>query len=139
MDAKEEHEIFYNTKTNKYAEDLVSGAIRCSKVQPNPCENHNKDVSSTLIEAMGQLTYMQYTTDHVKLTVYPTTLDVKTEVTTPKYDWVGFLSNIGGVMGLFTGFSILSFLEIVELVFDLVVYTLAWMCRKEKKSTSMSP
>ena len=55
----------------------------------------------------------------LKLTVYLETLEVDIETQSPKYEWSSFLSSIGGVMGLFTGFSILSFFEIVELLIDL--------------------
>ena len=50
----------------------------------------------------------------LKLTVYLESLDVQVETQSPKYEWSSFLSNIGSVMGLFTGFSILSFFKIVE-------------------------
>ena len=55
----------------------------------------------------------------LKLTVYLESLDVQVETQSPKYEWSSFLSNIGGVMGFFTGFYILSFFKIVEWLVDL--------------------
>ena len=91
-----------------------------------------------MYRAENLLSYIDYTTNHVKVTVYPTTLEVTKEVTTPKYDWVGFLSNIGGVMGLFTGFSVLSFLEIVEVLFDLgaCLFAVLWGIKQIQSSVS---
>ena len=57
-----------------------------------------------LIEATRHFNYVKYTTDHIKSSVYPKTLEVKAVVTSTKYDWVAFLSMVGGVMGMLTGF-----------------------------------
>ena len=75
--------------------------------------------------------YVKYQQDHLKVSVFMDSLEVTTEVTSPKYDFVSFLSNIGGVMGLFTGFSVLSFLEIIELLFDMWGYVLSFLCRRK--------
>ena len=88
---------------------------------------HNKTeaelhLQNDLFEAKNHVNHLKFSSDHLKVTVYLESLEVKTEVTSPQYDWSDFLSNIGGVLGLFTGFSILSALEILELVCDLWAY-----------------
>ena len=58
-------------------------------------------------------------TNYVYLTIYLKNLDVRTTITSRKYNLNMFISNIGGVLGLFTGFSILTLTEIAELLLDL--------------------
>ncbi|XP_005106187.1 amiloride-sensitive sodium channel subunit alpha-like [Aplysia californica] len=56
------------------------------------------------------------------LSVYPETLKVDKYVTNAKYDWSILLSNFGGQLGLCIGFSILTALEIFELIFDIFTH-----------------
>ncbi|XP_005109081.2 degenerin unc-8 [Aplysia californica] len=58
----------------------------------------------------------------LQLAVYPETLKVDKYVTNAKYDWSILLSNFGGQLGLCIGFSILSALEIFELIFDIITH-----------------
>ena len=55
--------------------------------------------------------------------------DVETHVTRAKYDLAVLLANIGGQLGLFTGFSLLTALEILELVWDVWVLLTTAVCR----------
>ena len=100
------------------------------------CENFEAAVVDMMLRSANHYNYMYYASEKVKVTIFPESLEVKTVKTSPKYDWVGFLSNIGGVMGLFTGFSILSFLEIVELLFDLLGSLLSMLCKNIIFTTS---
>ena len=43
----------------------------------------------------------------------------------PKYDSYIFMSNFGGVFGLFTGFSLLTAVELLELGFDVAYFLCA--------------
>ena len=52
------------------------------------------------------------------------TLEEEIYVTEPKYDMTLLLANIGGQLGLFTGFSVLTGVEMLELITDLF-HTLA--------------
>ena len=45
-------------------------------------------------------------------------ISVEKHVTRPKYDWEVLLANIGGQLGLFTGFSLLTAMELLELLCD---------------------
>ena len=60
---------------------------------------------------------------YAKLTVFIDNLNIEQYVTSAKYENIYlFVTQIGGALGLFTGFSLLSSVEIIELVFDLWVY-----------------
>ena len=80
--------------------------------------------------AMATHIYTEHRATVLKTTVYLATLDVEKETQSPKYSWSAFLSNLGGVMGLCTGFSLLSFLELVELLVDLCGHALSVTYRR---------
>ena len=136
-----EEELFYPSQTDDnigYTCNRVGRLCRTSRDLEWYWAPFAGGTADHMYRAENLLSYIDYTTNHVKVTVYPTTLEVTKEVTTPKYDWVGFLSNIGGVMGLFTGFSVLSFLEIVELLFDLgaCLFAVLWGIKQIQSSVS---
>ena len=62
--------------------------------------------------------------DTVTIMIRFESTNVYKELTRAKFEWSIFLSNIGGQLGLFMGFSLLSALEIAELFYD-VFTTLA--------------
>ena len=72
------------------------------------------------------------------------TTNVEKEVTRAKFNWEVLLANIGGQLGLFTGFSVLTALEILELLYDLWAFLTVWVCskmgrgRKKKSNTNVS-
>lgn len=47
--------------------------------------------------------------------------------------WLDLISNIGGTLGLFIGMSFLSFVEIVDIVLQIVLY------KNDNKKTSIFP
>ncbi|XP_012941892.1 amiloride-sensitive sodium channel subunit gamma-like [Aplysia californica] len=55
----------------------------------------------------------------LKLHVFYEQLNFEKIVTTPKYDWSILLSNIGGQLGLWLGFSLLTAFEVIELLLDM--------------------
>ena len=57
--------------------------------------------------------------EEVALKILVNTLEEKFYTTEPKYDIALLLANIGGQLGLFTGFSVLTGVEILELLTDL--------------------
>ena len=57
--------------------------------------------------------------DYLKLDVYFMSLNVKTVVETARYSFVTFISALGGSFGVWIGFSICMFFEIIELLIDL--------------------
>ena len=87
---------------------LQNGKLACLQLEPRFYKNSYETYY-----------YTRYRAENLKVTVYLESLDVEKEVKSPKYEWSSFLSNVGGVMGLFTGFSVLSFFEILELLVDM--------------------
>ena len=60
---------------------------------------------------------------YARLTVFIDNLDIDQYVTSAKYGEIhSLLAQIGGSLGLFMGFSLLSSVEIMELIVDLLVY-----------------
>ncbi|XP_022110548.1 amiloride-sensitive sodium channel subunit beta-2-like [Acanthaster planci] len=59
----------------------------------------------------------------VKLNVFLSSLQYQYIYQTPDYSQENLISDLGGQVGLWMGFSILTFFEIAELVLDLFVYT----------------
>ena len=53
------------------------------------------------------------------IVIKPDTMEEEIYLTEPKYDIPLLLANIGGQLGLFTGFSVLTGVEILELFTDL--------------------
>ena len=83
-----------------------------------------------LTHAMKTHYYQDYRLDHLRVNIYLSSLDVQKEIFSPKYDWSAFMSNLGGTMGLFIGFSLLSFMELVELFIDLCGQLVSVVCRR---------
>ena len=62
------------------------------------------------------LTFDLYKDSYVSLKIYYTSTQ-HTEITqTPKTTFIDLISNTGGVIGIFLGFSIFSLIEIVEII-----------------------
>ena len=97
-------------------------------------QNLSQDFKEHLDVALFQVwltkAFNQFQSNNLKVSVYLESMGVQNEVKSPKYEWSSFLSNIGGVMGLFTGFSILSFFEMVELLLDLWAYGVSAIRRR---------
>ena len=56
--------------------------------------------------------------------------------TSPKYDWSILLANIGGQLGLCMGFSLITALELIELLVDLVCHVTRGVRERSKVNTS---
>lgn len=54
----------------------------------------------------------------------------------PTITFVDLIANIGGTLGLFIGISLLSFVELIELIFDIVV--IVWVSYKTKRQARIS-
>ena len=134
--AKEYSASMVNDYKNSFKNVLCAKNPSSGKLE---CDGSQIEVIYTMVSAWNHYRYMEYASEKVRVSIFPESLEVKTEETSPKYDWVGFLSNIGGVMGLFTGFSILSFLEIVELLFDLGACLFAVVLAIKKVKSLVSP
>ena len=105
----------------------------CEKKCKPTCVEKKYDISLSALKLRdGPIT--KVTPDHetAKVDVNMASFLEHTEVDSAKYDWSVLMSNIGGVMGLFTGFSVLTALEIVELMVDLWAYLCSLFCCRKK-------
>jgi hypothetical protein len=66
------------------------------------------------------LTYEKFTENSLSLNVYYSALSYIKLTETPTTSIIDLFSGIGGLLGLFAGISILSFIEIVELTIELI-------------------
>ncbi len=69
----------------------------------------------------------------VSFNVYYSDLSYTFMVDTPQDNWFTFIANVGGLMGAFIGVSIMSFAEIIELIYR-VLYISITNILKFKKS-----
>lgn len=69
-------------------------------------------------------------TNFLRLEIYFESFDFLEFVTQPKYDWGNLLGDIGGHLGLWLGFSLLTVMEVMELLTDMVLF---WMSNANKK------
>ncbi|CAF0806804.1 unnamed protein product, partial [Brachionus calyciflorus] len=60
--------------------------------------------------------------DLISLNVYYETLNYEEITEKESIDFVGLLSSIGGIAGLFLGISFLSLVEIIEIAFQIISY-----------------
>ena len=77
-----------------------------------------KNFSNSIIRS--NKTTESYIENMVILNVYYDSLLYSSIDETPKMDWFDLVSNIGGTLGLFTGISLLSFCEIIELAYVII-------------------
>jgi hypothetical protein len=66
-------------------------------------------------------TYDQLNKHFVVLYVYYKNLGYKMIRENPKTEMFNFISNIGGILGLFLGISFLSFIEIFEIIYEVII------------------
>jgi len=65
-------------------------------------------------------TYEELKKNYFALRIYYNELKYKLISEEPKTETFGFASNIGGILGLFLGISFLSFIEIFEIIFEII-------------------
>lgn len=58
--------------------------------------------------------------DSLELTVYFPELKYTVVSENPKTEFFSLISNIGGLLGLFIGTSFMSFVEIIEILFEII-------------------
>ncbi|XP_048747868.2 degenerin deg-1-like [Ostrea edulis] len=95
------------------------------------CRNQNH---SHCIQFMEGNFDFHYKDNFLKLVIYYEDLNFEELTEEPLYDGFRFLSDIGGTMGLFLGASLLSFVEIIQLLVELLNY-LRRKCFKNKNSS----
>jgi hypothetical protein len=81
--------------------------------------NNTKVISK--FEDINSVTDEQIANSIVVFDVYYNNLEYTEILEVPFYSIIDLISNIGGTFGLFLGISILSFIEIVELIFNIIM------------------
>lgn len=66
----------------------------------------------------------------LRLEVYYENLVEEIILTDPAYDWNKLLSDIGGQLGLWLGFSLMTAIEVLELLYDII----SFICRRVTSS-----
>ena len=70
----------------------------------------------------------------LKIQVYFSEFDIDVVEQKPAYGWIDFLSDLGGLLGLYIGASVYSVLEIWSLLFSLIYYA----CNSTRKAGKVS-
>jgi hypothetical protein len=66
-------------------------------------------------------TYEEVNKHFIVLYIYYKNLNYKLISQKPKTEMFNFISNIGGLLGVFLGISFLSFIEIIEIIYEIII------------------
>ncbi|XP_060588552.1 degenerin unc-8-like [Ruditapes philippinarum] len=104
--------------THEYMDVLMSEL--CAK-------NRSKEITQlkAICEKVDNLSfedYDKYRQNFLRVIIYFEDLNYETISQEPLYESVRFLSDIGGAMGLFLGASVLSLVEVLQLLLEIVLY-----------------
>ena len=147
-----------NPELNHQIENLNLLPPHCEYKCPIPCEETQYKYTSTLLEFPVEDNNFErsYFNRHghilglgsnpskreihnaireevLKFEVDLESLDMESSVIKPKFDWVHLLSEIGGALGLYTGVSIISAFEIIQLSFDMIFTSWKRLWKKSGK------
>nr|XP_022345432.1 degenerin mec-10-like [Crassostrea virginica] len=92
------------------------------------CSNYNYSYCTELKSTIKKIDHKD---NFLKFVIYYEDLNFKEIVEEPLYDVFHFLSDIGGTLGLFLGASLMSFVEIVQLILEILNY-FRNKCSKDK-------
>jgi len=134
----DEENIFFFASRNKCIEEFIRQKgihdLCMLNYCPLDCDHYSYDISlhSASETATGNIsmksstnyvgfnTYENVSRTFYGLRVYYDELEYTLIIQQPKIEPFGLISNIGGTLGLFIGFSFISILELVEVVVELV-------------------
>nr|XP_019920401.2 amiloride-sensitive sodium channel subunit alpha [Crassostrea gigas] len=102
-------------KDSYYRQELLN--LTCSKRNHTYCSKYDSDINLK--------------DNFLKTVIYYEDLNFEEISEEPLYDGFRFLSDIGGTLGLFLGASILSFVELVQLMVE-ILYYFRYKCLKNK-------
>jgi len=69
-----------------------------------------------------------------KINIYYHNMKYKTTIMNPKMQASDFVSNFGGTVGLYNGFSILSLAEVIEIIFNISFILITYLVNKRHKT-----
>ena len=111
---------------------------KCKQLCPDECDSMSYTISNyfELIPISGPLsstdrntsdlaefkTYEELHEHYIRVYVYYKELKYTLISEDPKTETFNFVSSIGGILGLFLGISFLSFIEIFEIIFEVLCY-----------------
>jgi hypothetical protein len=101
----------WNYKVNFYSKSI---AEKCEKYCPVECTTFSYDTRPT--------TMSNYNSTLMK--IFYTTLKYTLITQEPKVQLVDLISNIGGTFGLLIGFSFVTFVEIFEIIIEVILHNL---------------
>ncbi|CAG5125165.1 unnamed protein product [Candidula unifasciata] len=131
---------------------FLKSELDCDELCPPVCDRTTfdtvvsaglwpSDLSSDSVETItnssvvGNMTFTDYISferfirsNFLKIDVFLDTLEFKEFTTQAKYDWNLLLGTVSGLLGLWLGFSLLTAMEIVEVLIDTVVF-----CTRRRK------
>jgi hypothetical protein len=125
---KEESEDI-NSNHRKYME--VTGAVERTSTNYiiNTYNEQLPDFGNISLKAKSDIglhnfsTYEEVNKHFIVLYIYYKNLNCKLISQKPKTEMFNFISNIGGLLGVFLGISFLSFIEIFETFFEILIYS----------------
>jgi hypothetical protein len=110
---------------------------KCFKYCPLECESTNfiintyneqlPDFGNISLKAKSDIglhnfsTYEEVNKHFIVLYIYYKNLNYKFISQNPKTEMFNFISNIGGILGVFLGISFLSFIEIIEIIYEIII------------------
>ncbi|ESO09376.1 hypothetical protein HELRODRAFT_168357 [Helobdella robusta] len=131
-----------------------NGSSQCNNDCPKPCQENiyvisistsmwpSENYKATLMKILEkhhdifprELNDSDYFIDsnYGRLVVYYSTLAYTQTSETPSYELKQFLSDIGGILGLYIGFSVLTFVEFIELIYDICLSMFTGGCSRKK-------
>ena len=65
----------------------------------------------------SNFTFVEYKESHLRVNIFFDNMEYTEIIETPMKSFFDLISNLGGVLGIFLGFSIFSFVELIELIF----------------------
>lgn len=104
-------------KKNFYSKHVLD---KCSLYCPLECDSISYNIYSTSISNYNS----------TKVRIYYGSLKYTLLTQSPKMPIYSFVSNIGGILGLFLGFSVVNIFEIIEISFEILIYTLSGLENK---------
>jgi hypothetical protein len=123
------------TEVNNVYKKLTNGGelkSKCLSLCPLECDSIKYDLSYSFTKPLVSIESLLNISlnDIIYINVYYESLDYTNINQVAKMDEWDLISNIGGNLGLFIGFSFLNLVELIELIIEIIIISV------QKKSSS---